>query len=337
MKKRILTGDRPTGRLHVGHLIGSLQQRVELQDSYEQYIIIADTQALTDNFDDPKKVKKNVMELMYDYLACGLDPNKTTIFIQSKIPAIHELFLYIANFVSIEQLKHNPTLKTELKEKKENKSTFKSSTPLGFFIYPAHQIADIISVNADLVPVGEDQLPMIEMTQDFVKKFNRTYKSAYLKVPKARLSKQSRLVGTDGGGKMSKSIGNCIYLSDDEETLKKKIMGMFTDPNRIHATDPGKVEGNPAFIYHDAFNSNLDEIADLKERYKKGKVGDVEVKEKLFIAMNNLLSPIREKRAIYENKNKEVYDILMQSCEKTNKVANETLYKVKEAIGINYL
>lgn len=336
MKKRILTGDRPTGRLHVGHLVGSLQQRVELQDSYEQYIIIADTQALTDNFDDPEKVKKNVMELMYDYLACGLDPNKTTIFIQSKIPAIHELFLYIANFVSIEQLKHNPTLKTELKEKKENKSTFKISTPLGFFIYPAHQIADIISVNADLVPVGEDQLPMVEMTQDFVKKFNRTYKSTYLKAPKARLSKQSRLVGTDGGGKMSKSIGNCIYLSDDEETLKKKIMGMFTDPNRIHATDPGKVEGNPAFIYHDAFNSNLDEIADLKERYKKGTVGDVEVKEKLFIAMNNLLSPIREKRAIYENKNKEVYDILMQGCEKTNKVANETLYKVKEAMGINY-
>lgn len=336
MKKRILTGDRPTGRLHIGHLVGSLKQRVQLQDEYEQFILIADTQALTDNFDDPQKVQKNVMELMLDYLAVGIDPDKSTIFIQSMIPAIHELFLYVANLVTIEQLKHNPTLKSELAEKKESKTSFKSSTPLGFFIYPAHQVADIICVNADLVPVGEDQLPMVEMTRSFVRKFNALYKSTFLKQPKARVSDFPRLVGTDGNGKMSKSLGNCIYISDESDVLRTKVMSMYTDPNRIRATDPGKVDGNPVFIYHDAFNPNLDEVNDLKERYKKGTIGDVEVKQKLFIAMDEMLTPIRERRKKYESNMKEVRDILMSGTEKTKKVAEFTLEQVKNAVGIKY-
>ncbi len=336
MKKRILTGDRPTGRLHVGHYVGSLTQRVALQDENEQFILIADMQALTDNFDDPDKVRENVMQLMLDYLAVGIDPSKSTIFIQSMIPAIHELFLYVANLVTVEQLQHNPTLKSELIEKKGNKAKFKSSTPLGFFIYPAHQIADIISVNADLVPVGEDQLPMIEMTRDFVKKFNALYKSDYLHKPKSKLSSQSRLVGTDGNSKMSKSLGNCIYISDDSETVRKKIMGMYTDPNRIRATDPGQVEGNPVFIYHDTFNTDAQEVKDLKERYRKGTVGDVEVKEKLYNAMEEMLAPIREKRHEYEKKSDEVFDMLMDGTARARKVTEETLENVKEAVGLIY-
>lgn len=335
-KKRILTGDRPTGKLHLGHYVGSLSQRVQLQEEYDSHIIVADTQALTDNYDKPEKVKENIFQLMLDYLAVGIDPEKSTIFVQSRIPAIHELFLYFANLVSVEQLKHNPTLKSELKEKAKTKSEFKKSTPLGFFIYPAHQVADILCVNADLVPVGEDQNPMVEMTRYVARKFNNIYKTKLFNEPKAKITKYGRLVGLDGGSKMSKSLDNCIYLSDDNEIVKKKVMSMYTDPNRIRPTDPGKVEGNPVFIYHDAFNPDKEEVEDLKERYKKGKVGDVEVKEKLAKAINQFLDPIREKRSYYENRKDEVMRILSAGTNKTIEVSNDILEKTRDAMGINY-
>ncbi|HQF36176.1 MAG TPA: tryptophan--tRNA ligase [Candidatus Dojkabacteria bacterium] len=333
-KKRILTGDRPTGRLHLGHFIGALKQRLDLEDQYEQYIIIADIQALSDNFDNPEKVRENTIQVLLDNLAVGLNPEKTTFYLQSHIPATHELFMYFANFVSIEQLSHNPTIKTELKEKKETKTTFAKSTPLGFFVYPVHQVADIMTVNADLVPVGEDQLPHVELTRDVVKKFNATYKTNLFNVPAARITKISRLVGTDGNAKMSKSLGNCIYISDETSVVRKKIMSMYTDPDRIHATDPGKVEGNPVFIYHDAFNTNIDEVNDLKSRYLKGKVGDVEVKEKLFLAIEKILTPIRERRLGYEKRIDDVYDILNTGTNKVRTISNEILYKTKQAVGI---
>jgi tryptophanyl-tRNA synthetase len=335
-KERILTGDRPTGRLHLGHYVGSLKQRVDLQDEYEQFIIIADTQALTDNFDDPEKINKHVLELMLDYLSVGLDLEKTTFFVQSHIPAIHELFLYFANLVSIEQLSHNPTLKSELKEKAESKSSFKESTPLGFFMYPAHQIADILCVNADLVPVGEDQLPMVEMTRKIARKFNNLYGVELFKEPEAKVSEVSRLVGLDGGAKMSKSIGNCIYLSDDSETVQKKVMSMYTDPNRIKPTDPGTVEGNPVFIYHDAFNPNIEEVNELKERYKKGTVGDVEVKKKLAKAINDFLDPIRENRQEYEKDKGAVMDILKTHTGRVKKISNDLIERVREVVGVKY-
>lgn len=221
-KKRILTGDRPTGRLHLGHYVGALKQRLELENEYEQFIIIADVQALSDNFDNPEKVKENTIQVLLDNLAVGLDPHKTTFYLQSHIPATHELFIYFANLVSIEQLSHNPTIKTELKEKKMTKATFKQNTPLGFFVYPVHQVADIMTVNADLVPVGEDQLPHVELTRDVVRKFNSIYKTKLFNEPQARVTAISRLVGTDGNAKMSKSLDNCIYLSDDPNIVKKK-------------------------------------------------------------------------------------------------------------------
>lgn len=336
-KKRILTGDRPTGRLHLGHYVGALKQRLELESEYEQFIIIADIQALSDNFDNPGKVKENTIQVLLDNLAVGLNPHKTTFYLQSHIPATHELFIYFANFVSIEQLSHNPTIKTELKEKKKTKDTFKKSTPLGFFVYPVHQVADIMTVNANLVPVGDDQLPHVELTRDIVKKFNSTYKTKLFNEPTARVTKISRLIGTDGNAKMSKSLGNCIYLSDDTNTVKKKIMGMFTDPNRIHATDPGKVDGNPVFIYHDSFNTNPDEVNDLKERYLKGKVGDVEVKEKLFNAIEKVLDPIRVKRREYEKDIDTVHDILKTGTNKVKEISNEILEKTKQAIGIHLI
>ncbi|MBN1373939.1 tryptophan--tRNA ligase [Candidatus Dojkabacteria bacterium] len=336
MKKRILTGDRPTGKLHLGHYVGSLLQRVELQDEYEQFVIVADIQALTDNFDNPKKVQENVFELALDYMAVGIDPTKSTIFIQSQIPAIAELFIYFANFVSIEQLSHNPTIKTELAEKSQTKEAFKDSTPLGFYVYPVHQVADIMCVNADLVPVGEDQVPHVELTRDIVRKFNKMYKTDFFHEPKAKVTNLGRLPGTDGQGKMSKSIGNCIYLSDDSETVKAKVMKMYTDPSRIKATDPGKVEGNPVFIYHDAFNPNKSEVAELKERYTKGTVGDVEVKEKLFNALDEFLTPIRQKRTELEKKPDFVMDVLHEGTKKVRTISNEIVEKTRDIIGLRY-
>lgn len=330
MKKRILTGDRPTGRLHLGHYVGSLQNRVKLQDEYDQFVMIADVQALTDNFENPQKVRENVKELVLDYLAVGIDPSKTTILIQSQIPEIAELTVFYLNLVTLERVLRNPTVKDEIKQK-----GFGTNIPAGFAMYPVSQAADITVFNASLVPVGEDQLPMIEQTREIVRKFNLLYGNVFVE-PEPLLGRVKRLPGIDGNAKMSKSLGNCIYLSDSEEELKKKVMSMYTDPNRIHPTDPGKVEGNPVFIYHDVFNSDQAEMEDLKKRYKEGKVGDVEVKEKLFIKLNDFLKPIREKRKEFEGKDEILDKILKEGTEKAREVAKETMQKVREVMKIDY-
>ena len=330
MKKRILTGDRPTGRLHVGHLVGSLQNRVKLQDEYEQFVLLADVQALTDNFSNPAKVTGAIEGLVLDYLAAGIDPEKSTLVVQSMIPAIAELTIYYLNLVSLNRVLRNPTVKDEIGQK-----GFGESIPAGFAMYPVSQAADITAFEANLIPVGEDQLPMIEQTREIVRKFNQLYGEVLVE-PEALVGEFPRLVGLDGGAKMSKSIGNCIYLSDSEEEVKKKIKGMYTDPSRLRATDPGRVEGNPVFIYHDAFNSNLEEVADLKERYTLGKVGDVEVKEKLAVAVNQVLEPMRERLAYYESRPELIKEILHHGVERGREVTGETLKKVKEAMKINY-
>ncbi len=331
LKKRILTGDRPTGKLHIGHLFGSLQNRVKLQDEYDQFVMIANVQALTDNFDNPEKVKESISELICDYYAVGIDFEKTTIFIQSEVPQIHEIFIYLANFTTIQQVSHNPTIKTEIADKK-----FESSTPLGFYIYPIHQAGDILVVNADLVPVGRDQAPMIESTRELARKFNETYKSKVFNEPQAIFGTEKNIPGIDGNVKMGKSLGNAIYLSDNSETLKKKIKMIYTDPNRIHATDPGKIEGNIAFFYHDLFNEDLDEIEDLKSRYKIGKVSDVEVKERLFFAMEKVLSPIRERRKIAENQKDKLLEIVLENSKKVRAIGQGVVEKMKDAMKIRF-
>jgi len=330
LRRRILTGDRPTGRLHLGHYVGSLANRVKLQDEYEEFIIIADVQALTDNFETPEKVRESVVEVALDNLAVGIDPARTIIFIQSQIPQIAELTVFYANLVSVQRLGHNPTVKTELKEKGMG-----GSTPLGFFMYPVSQAADITCVNAHLVPVGEDQLPHIEQTREIVRKFNQIYKPV-LNEPEALVSTVSRLPGLEGDSKMSKSLGNCIYLSDSAETVRQKVSKMYTDPTRLHATDPGHLEGNTVFIYLDAFDPDKVGLAELKECYTQGHVGDVEVKERLTDVLNNFLDPIREKRHYYESHLDEVNEILKTGTEKTRQEAAKVLLMVKEAMGINY-
>jgi tryptophanyl-tRNA synthetase len=330
MKKRILTGDRPTGKMHLGHLVGSLKNRVKLQDSYDQFVMIADVQALTDNFENPQKVRDNVKEVLLDYLAVGIDPAKTTIFIQSMIPEIAELTVFYLNLVTLERVLRNPTVKDEIKQK-----GFGQSLPAGFAMYPVSQAADITAFNASLVPVGEDQLPMIEQTREIVRKFNSLYGEVFVE-PEALLGDVKRLPGIDGNAKMGKSLGNAIYLSDSEEELKKKVMGMYTDPTRIHADDPGKVEGNPVFTYHDVFNPDKDEVSDLKKRYQLGKVGDIEVKEKLFKALNEFLTPIREKRHEFEGKDEVLNQILVEGTARAKKVAEETMLKVRESMKIDY-
>lgn len=329
-KKRILTGDRPTGKLHLGHYVGSLKNRVKLQNSYDQFVMIADVQALTDNFDNPEKVRKNIRELLLDYLAVGIDPTKTTIFIQSLIPEIAELTVFYLNLVTLERVLRNPTVKDEIKQK-----GLGQSLPAGFAMYPVSQAGDITVVNADLVPVGEDQLPMIEQTREIVRKFNSLYGKVFNE-PEALLGDIKRLPGIDGNSKMGKSLGNAIYLSDTEEELNKKVMGMYTDPTRVHASDPGKVDGNPVFIYHEVFNPNKEEVEDLKSRYLTGKVGDIEVKEKLFVALNNFLKPIRERRSEFEKKPEELDKILKEGVAKTKRVAKETMKNVRSAMKIDY-
>src|SRR3990167_354157 len=328
-KKRILTGDRPTGKMHLGHYVGSLKNRVKLQDSYDQFVMIADVQALTDNFDNPQKVRDNIKEVLLDYLAVGIDPKKTTILIQSMIPEIAELTVFYLNLVTLERVLRNPTVKDEIKQK-----GFGQNIPLGFAMYPVSQAADITVFNADLVPVGEDQLPMIEQTREIVRKFNSLYNKVFVE-PEALVWEVKRLPGTDGA-KMGKSVNNAIYLSDGEEELKKKVMSMYTDPDRIHSTDPGKVEGNPVFIYHDVFNPNKSEVEELKKMYKEGKVGDVEVKEKLFVALNTFLKPIRERRSEFEGKDAELEKILKEGTEKAREAAKETMQKVRHAMKIDY-
>ena len=344
-KKIILTGDRPTGRLHVGHYVGSLKRRVELQNSGEFddiFIMIADAQALTDNADNPEKVRQNIIEVALDYLSCGLDPAKSTLFIQSQVPELTELSFYYMNLVTVSRLQRNPTVKNEIKMR-----NFEANIPVGFFTYPISQAADITAFKATTVPVGEDQLPMIEQTREIVRSFNRIYGEALVE-PDVLLPDNKaclRLPGIDGKAKMSKSLNNCIYLSDSEDEVKKKIMSMFTDPNHLRVQDPGRVEGNPVFIYLDAFcrdehfekfwpeYKNLDEV---KAHYMRGGLGDVKVKRFLNNVVQSELEPIRARRKEYEKNIPEVYRILQEGSIRAEKVAAQTLADVKAAMKINY-
>lgn len=341
----ILTGDRPTGKLHLGHYVGSLKNRVIMQnkgDFDKMYVMIADAQALTDNFNNPDKVRDNIIEVALDYLSCGIDPNKVTIFVQSHVEQLTELMFYYMNLVTLSRLERNPTVKAEIKQKE-----FGASIPVGFLTYPISQAADITLFNANIVPVGEDQLPMLEQTREIVRTFNNYY-SEVLVEPKAVIPDNkfcSRLPGLDGKAKMSKSLGNCIYLSDSEKDVKSKVMSMFTDPNHIQITDPGKVEGNTVFTYLDAFCTeddfaeflpdykNLDE---LKDHYRRGGLGDVKIKKFLNNILQKELSPIREKRKHYEQNIPEIFDMLLKGSEDAREVGAETLKKVKAAMGINY-
>lgn len=327
-KKRILTGDRPTGPLHLGHYVGSLSNRLKLQNDYDTFILLADVQALTDNFDNPEKVRSNVLQVLQDQLALGLDPEKVTFYLQSAIHQTAELTIFFANLVTMARLERNPTVKDEIKQKDK----FKESTPLGFVMYPVSQAADIAIVKGEIVPVGEDQLPHIEQTREIVRKFNSIYGNVFPE-PEGLLSETPRLVGLDGNAKMSKSLNNAIYLMDDALAVKQKVMGMYTDPSRIRPTDPGKVEGNPVFAYHDVFNKNKAEVHDLKSRYEKGQVGDVEVKEKLVLAINTFLGPTRERRLKYMDE-KLLMDILVEGTRKTHKVASETMDEVRDRMKL---
>ena len=347
-KKIILTGDRPTGRLHVGHYVGSLRRRVELQNTGEFdkiYIMIADAQALTDNADNPEKVRQNIIEVALDYLSCGLDPEKSTLFIQSQVPELTEMSFYYMNLVTVSRLQRNPTVKNEIKMR-----NFEASIPVGFFTYPISQAADITAFKATTVPVGEDQLPMIEQTREIVRSFNHIYGNdeQILVEPEALIPDNKaclRLPGIDGKAKMSKSLGNCIYLSDTPEEIKKKVMSMFTDPNHLRVEDPGCVEGNPVFIYLDAFcrdehfaefwpeYKNLDE---LKAHYTRGGLGDVKVKRFLNNVIQAELEPIRARRKEYEKNIPEVYRILKEGSVTARKAAAATLEEMKSAMKINY-
>lgn len=346
MKKIILTGDRPTGKLHMGHYVGSLKRRVELQNSGEFddiYIMIADAQALTDNFDNPEKVRQNIIEVALDYLSVGLDPTKSTLFIQSMVPQLTELSFYYMNLVTVSRVQRNPTVKSEIQMR-----GFGGSIPVGFFCYPISQAADITAFKATLVPVGEDQLPMLEQTKEIVRSFNRIYNTDALVEPDIMLPDNDicrRLPGTDGKAKMSKSLGNCIYLSDDEKTTQQKIMNMYTDPTHIKVSDPGHLEGNTVFTYLDAFSKpedfakylpeykNLDE---LKEHYTRGGLGDVKIKRFLNSIVQAELEPIRARRREYEKDIAAVYDILKAGSDKAREVAEATLQDVKNAMQINY-
>ncbi|MFV4921082.1 tryptophan--tRNA ligase [Lactobacillus delbrueckii subsp. allosunkii] len=334
-KEIILTGDRPTGKLHIGHYIGSLKNRVMLQNTgkYDSYIMIADTQALTDNARNPEKIRNSLIEVALDYLAVGLDPEKSTIFIQSQIPALFELTTDYMDLVTLSRLERNPTVKTEIKQK-----GFGDSLPVGFLTYPVAQAADITAFKATLVPVGDDQEPMLEQTREIVRSFNRTYNVDVLVEPKGYFPPkgQGRLPGLDGNAKMSKSLGNAIYLSDDAETVKKKVMSMYTDPNHIHVEDPGQVEGNTVFTYLDVFDPDKDTVAQLKEDYQKGGLGDVKIKRYLNKVLEAELAPIRERRQKYAENLDAVYDMLYQGSQKANQVADQTLQEVRDAIGFNY-
>ncbi len=345
MKQVILTGDRPTGRLHVGHYVGSLKERVKLQNSGkfdEIYIMIADAQALTDNAEHPEKVRQNILQVALDYLACGIDPEKATIFIQSMVPELTELSFYYMNLVTVSRVQRNPTVKAEIQQR-----NFEASIPVGFFCYPISQAADITAFRATAVPVGEDQMPMIEQCKEIVHKFNSVYGET-LTDPKIVLPDNQaclRLPGIDGKAKMSKSLGNCIYLSDEADDIRKKVMSMFTDPNHLRVEDPGQVEGNPVFIYLDAFSrpehfaeflpeyQNLDE---LKAHYSRGGLGDVKVKKFLNNVLQAELAPIRERRKMWESRIEDVYDLLRVGSEKARETAVSTLHDVRHAMKIDY-
>ena len=355
MGKIILTGDRPTGKLHLGHYVGSLRRRVELQNSGEFekiFIMIADAQALTDNADNPEKVRQNIIEVALDYLACGLDPERSTLFIQSQIPELCELAFYYMNLVTVARLQRNPTVKAEIQlrgfsENNAENDLQRQGIPVGFFTYPISQASDITAFRATIVPAGEDQEPMLEQTREIVHKFNAVYGPTLVE-PEILLPQNAacmRLPGTDGKAKMSKSLGNCIYLSDSAEEVRKKVMGMYTDPDHLRVEDPGKVEGNTVFTYLDAFSrpehfsrylpeyASLDE---LKAHYRRGGLGDVKVKRLLIAILNEMLDPIRERRRHYETRIGEVYDILREGSAKARAAAAETLADVRAAMKINY-
>jgi tryptophanyl-tRNA synthetase len=325
----ILTGDRPTGPLHLGHYVGSLVNRVTLQDRYTQFIIIADMQALTDNFDNPQKVRDNIIEVTLDYLAVGIDPKKSTIFIQSLIPEIAELTVIYLNFVTVARLQRNPTVKSEIQQK-----GLESHLTAGFLMYPVHQAADITVVKGTLVPVGEDQLPMIEQTNEIVRSFNRTYQSNVFPEAQALIADVARLPGIDGKGKMSKSLGNAIALSDDADTVAKKVMNMYTDPDHIHVQDPGKVEGNVVFSYLDIFDTRTQEVEQLKEQYKRGGLGDVVLKKRLIEVLNTFLDPIRTARAHYAADLSYVHQVLKEGTQNTRAVAAETMSQVRSVMKL---
>ena len=327
-KKIILTGDTPTGRLHLGHYVGTLANRVKLQNEYETYIILADLHAFTTLAEDPEKVADSVLQVAMDNLAVGLDPKKATFFVESGIPEIYELAAIFSMLVSHNRVLRNPTIKDEIKSKELG-----DKFSMGFLNYPIFQVADILGVRGTLVPVGVDQMPHLELTNEVVRRFNKLYGETFDEV-EGLVGEIPKLVGTDGNPKMGKSLDNCIFLSDSTEELRAKVMGMYTDPNRIHPTDPGKVEGNPVFIYHDIFNPNKAEVVDLKERYLKGKVGDVEVKEKLFVALDTFLQPIRNRRKGFEGDPELVKKILADGTKKTREVVKEVLEEVREKIKL---
>ena len=335
MGKVILTGDRPTGKLHLGHYVGSLHNRVKLQEdsNNQMFIMIADQQGLTDNAENPKKIQESLFEVGLDYLAVGLDPRKSTIFIQSQIPQLPELTVYYLNLVTVARLERNPTVKSEIKEK-----GFEKSLPAGFLVYPVSQAADITAFKATHVPVGDDQKPMLEQTREIVRDFNRIYDTEALVKPELMLPPkgQGRLVGIDGRGKMSKSLNNGIYLSDSADEVEKKVMKMYTDPNHIRVEDPGQVEGNVVFTYLDIFDLDKEKVAELKEQYQRGGLGDVKIKRYLVDVLQNVLEPIRTRRAEYEEDKGYVLDMLKQGSEEAERVAARTLDEVKSAMGINY-
>jgi tryptophanyl-tRNA synthetase len=328
----VLTGDRPTGPLHLGHYVGSLANRIKIQDDsqYKQYVMLANVQALTDNYDNPQKVRDNILQVALDYLAVGIDPKKTTIFIQSMIPQIAELTVFYLNLVTVARLKRNPTVKAEIQAR-----GFGESLPAGFFMYPVSQAADITVVKAQLVPVGEDQLPMIEQTNEIVRSFNHLYKKDVLVEVKALVPKVGRLLGTDGRAKMSKSLNNAIFLSDSADVLAQKVRAMYTDPNHLRVSDPGKVEGNPVFSYLDAFDPDTAEVERLKEHYQRGGLGDVVVKKRLLEVLDVFLRPIRDRRNEFAKNPDFVMKILKEGTEETLVCAEKTMSQVRQAMCLD--
>lgn len=332
-KPRILTGDRPTGPLHIGHYVGSLRNRVALQNDYDTYILIADVQAMTDNFETPQKVRDNVLQVALDYLAVGLDPQKCTFVVQSMIPEIAELTVFYLNLVTVSHLRQNPTVKTEIAQK-----GYGESVPAGFFVYPVSQAADITAFNASLVPVGEDQLPMIEQAREIVRRFNHLYApdAPVLVEPKALVSEIGRLPGIDGKAKMSKSLGNAMYLSDSADELAQKVRAMYTDPNHLRVDDPGQIEGNTVFAYLDAFDPDKAEVAALKEHYQRGGLGDVKVKRRLLDVLEATFAPIRERRLEYAADMASVEQIVKEGTARGREVAAQTMLAARKAMRLDY-